>query len=80
MAEGLFNHDVKISKAVRICRRRDDPESVIRFVPIKETMPNISSKRVLNVMRRCSEDRLQAELEKLVLGPKILIDCMTESS
>jgi hypothetical protein len=33
---------VEISKAVRICRRRDDPESIIRFDPMKETMPNIS--------------------------------------
>jgi hypothetical protein len=70
----LFDHAVEEGEAVKICRRRDDPEGTIRFVPMKSSKTEISSTRVREVIKRAlSQEQLIKELQQLVLYPEILL-------
>lgn len=73
MVDLLFNEAVEEGEAIRICRRKDDPDSRIRFVPMKSRMMDMSSTRVREVIRsNLPQKELLKELQQLVLYPEIL--------
>lgn len=79
LRDQLFHVAVQEGRAVKVCRRRDDQQYTLRFIPTKPSMSSISSTRVREVLRNTPTDQLQAELKDLVLSPELLQVFVTES-
>lgn len=78
MVDGLFQEAVEKNNSIRACRRRDYPESTIRFVPTKSTTIDISSTRVReSIQLNIPHEQLLIELQELVLFPEVLLELLT---
>lgn len=60
-------------QAIKICHRKDDENSTIRFIAAKSKITEISSTKVRQVIKQCQKSHSYRDLEAIVLSPQLLI-------